>query len=204
MDGGQRASVRPEPRGKAKGVVVRPMVEWFASEFGTVGLDEVARTIDPRWLVELDRQRPAFGLVPGGWYDEELASELATRILAIASRRMTEAEALRGIGKVTVERSLGRISRAVIEWFVSPQAAAVSAQLSWRLHHSNGWITASVAGTQLHAVTTWGPHSVAWCAVVVASAGHVLELTGIRDVAIIRHRCSGGGPPCEATLGWAE
>lgn len=195
----------PAPRrGKAKGVVVGPMVDWFASEHGEAGLDELWASLDPMWTSQLDRKRPTLGIVPRGWYDEELASDLASRIFAIASPRMTEADVLRAIGRTTVERSLGRISRAVVEWFASPQSAAVSAQLSWRLYHSTGWISASVEGKRLHAVGSWGLHGEKWCAVVGASAVHVLVLTGLGDAGLVRHLCSGGGgSTCEMTLGWS-
>ncbi|HVJ94704.1 MAG TPA: hypothetical protein VM580_33185 [Labilithrix sp.] len=198
--------VRPGPaqRGKAKGVIVRPMLEWFVSEFGQQGLEQLVRTIDPRWLAELDPKRPMLGILPGGWYDEELASELSERVIGLASSRMTEAEALHAIGTITVDRSLGRISRAVVEWFVSPEAAAVSAQLSWRLYHSTGWISASVEGPLLHAVGSWGCHRQKWCAIVGASSVRVLELTGLKNVGVVRHICSGGGGlSCEMTVGWS-
>ena len=195
---------RPERLGKAKGVIVRPMIDWFTSTFGQSGLEELAAAIDPRWAAELVLEGPALGISPGGWYDERLASEIAARIIAIASTRMTEAEALHAIGTITVDRSLGRISRAVVEWFASPDTAAISAQLSWRLYHSTGWISASVAGSAMHAVGIWGAHGEKWCAVVGACSVRVLELTGLEDVRLDRHTCSGGARSCEMTVRWSS
>lgn len=179
------------------------MIEWLAAEFGQPALDELAKAIDPRWSAELHPDRPTLGIVPGGWYDEEFASELAERVVIITSPRMTEEETLRAIGRITVDRSLGRISRAIIEWFASPEAAAVSAQLSWRLYHSTGWISASASGSALHAVGSWGVHGNKWCAIVGACSIRVLELTGLRDVRMVRHICGGGGGrSCEMSLSW--
>jgi hypothetical protein len=193
------------PRGKAKGVIVRPMVEWFTRTFGKPALEELAAAVAPRWRVALMPERPALGIVPTGWYDEELASELADHILTRAASRISEDDALRAIGAITVERSLGRVSRAAVEWFASPETAAVSAQTFWRLYHSIGSISASVAGNAMHAVGNWGLHGEKWCAVVGASSLRVLELTGCRDVRLERHTCGGGGErSCEMSLRWSS
>ncbi|MBX3204472.1 MAG: hypothetical protein KF764_05355 [Labilithrix sp.] len=190
-------------RGKAKGVIIRPMLDWFAHAFGPDALAEVATSLDAPWRDEVVAGRPALGIVPTGWYDERLASALADAIVTRASRTMTEADALRAIGAMTVDRSLGRVSRAALEWFASPDTAAVSAQMFWRFYHSTGSISASIAGSTMHAVGNWGLHGEKWCAVVGASSVRVLELTGCRDVHVQRHTCSGGESSCEMTLRWS-
>ncbi|MBX3217234.1 MAG: hypothetical protein KF850_34710 [Labilithrix sp.] len=189
-------------RGKAKGVIVRPMVEWFASVFGPGALAELASSVAAPWREELVAERPALGIIPAGWYDERLASALADAVVGAASRAMSEADALRAIGAVTVDRSLGRVSRAALEWFASPETAAISAQMFWRFYHSTGSISASVAGASMHAVGIWGVHGRRWCAIVGASSVRVLELTGCTDVRLERHTCGGGERSCEMTLRW--
>ncbi|MBX3258755.1 MAG: hypothetical protein KF782_03490 [Labilithrix sp.] len=183
---------------------MRPMVEWFASTFGPAALPELAASIEAPWCEELVADRPALGIIPAGWYDERLASALADAVVAAAAARsMTEAEVLRAIGAVTVDRSLGRVSRAALEWFASPETTAISAQMFWRFYHSTGSISASVAGSSMHAVGNWGLHGKRWCAIVGASAVRVLEHTGCGDARLERHTCGGGERSCEMTLRWS-
>lgn len=191
--------------GTAKGAIVRPMVEWLAATHGDEAVTRVATELEPRWLAYLRADAPALGIVHSRWYDEELASALAERILAyVASVSGDREEALAGIGAVTVERSLGRFARAAL-WFASPEVTAISAQMFWRLHHSRGTISASVQGNTMSAVGAgWGRHGRDWCSVVGASAVHVLELARCVSPRLERHVCEGGAHPCEMTLRWSR
>src|SRR5690606_6757975 len=112
----------------AKGAIVRPMVEWLATTRGHAAVARVAGALDARWLAYLRPDAPALGIVHSRWYDEELASALAGGILSVVEEDGGDrAEALLGIGALTVERSLGRFARAAL-WFASPEMTAFSAQ----------------------------------------------------------------------------
>jgi hypothetical protein len=193
------------PSGTAKGAIVRPMVEWLAATHGQAAVAVIATELDPRWLAYLRADAPALGIVHARWYDEELASALAERILAyVAGAGGDRDEALARIGEVTVERSLGRFARAAL-WFASPEMTALSAQMFWRFYHSRGTISATVQGTTMTAVGTgWSRHGRDWCSVVGASAVHVLELARCIAPRLDRHVCGGGAAPCEMTLRWSR
>lgn len=193
----------PVPSGTAKGAIVRPMVEWFAATHGDSAVRAIAAELEPRWLAYLRADAPALGIVHSRWYDEELASALAARILAAVEAAAGDRdEALAAIGAVTVERSLGRFARAAL-WFASPEVTALSAQMFWRFYHSRGTISAAVQGTTMTAVGTgWSRHGRDWCSIVGASAVHVLELARCVSPRLERHVCEGGARPCEMTLRW--
>jgi hypothetical protein len=193
------------PSGSAKGTIVRPMVEWLAAAHGGDAVAKIATELDPRWLGYLRRDAAALGIDHFRWYDEELASALAERILAYVDRASGDRDAaLASIGAITVQRSLGRFARAAL-WFASPEMTARSAQMFWRFHHSRGTISATVEGNAMTAVGTgWGRHGVEWCAVVGASAVHVLELARCISPRLERHVCAGGAGPCEMTLRWSR
>src|SRR4051812_9427726 len=101
---------------KVKGAVVRPMVEWFAGMCGEAELVTLGESLHAQTRAEIFVDAPALGILPAGWYTEALASELAEGIVKRATTTMHDMVVLRQIGRTIVDRSLGRISRAAVEW----------------------------------------------------------------------------------------
>jgi hypothetical protein len=190
--------------GKAKGAIVRPMVEWFAGACGEPALRELAEYLSPAVREEIGIDAPALGLLPAGWYSEALASELADAIVRRATASHVESNVVKALGTRIVDNTLGRISRAAVEWLAFPASIAASGPIFWRMYHDTGDVSASVDGRSLTArATDWVPHSQSWCKVVGSSANHVLELAGLKDSRLWVHRCSGGEGECSMVFRWS-
>jgi hypothetical protein len=189
---------------RAKGAIVRPMVEWFAGACGEEALREIGASLSGPVRDEISLDAPALGVLPAGWYSEALASELAEAIVrrAIAS---DHTDVLKALGGRIVERTLGRFSRAAVEWLATPTTIAASAPIFWRMYHDRGVVEARMDGpASMHARNTgWAEHGAAWCKVVGSSAVRVLELSGCRDARLWVHKCSGGRGECSMVFRWA-
>ncbi len=190
--------------GKAKGAIVRPMVEWFAGACGDQALRDVGAALSPALQEEIAIDAPALGLLAAGWYSESLASELAEAIVKRAMPLSSDANVVKAIGTRIVDRTLGRMSRATVEWLATPATIAASAPVFWRLYHDTGRVGAILEGTQMRATCReWSPHSQSWCRVVGSSAVHVLEIAGCRDARLWVHKCSGGRGECSMVFRWS-
>jgi hypothetical protein len=190
--------------GRAKGAIVRPMVEWFAGACGEPALRDLGEALSPSVRDEISVESPALGLLMAGWYSEQLASELAEMIVKRAMPVTGDASVMRMLGTRIVDRTLGRISRAAVEWLASPATIARSAPIFWRMYHDTGEVTARVDGSSIVAVCSgWVPHGQAWCRVVGSSAVHVMELAGCRDARLWVHKCTGGKGDCQMVLRWS-
>lgn len=194
--------VRQTP-GRVKGAVVRPMLAWCARTCGEGALDAIADGLSAEHARATVRGAHALGVLPTSWYDERLASELTRGVLRAVPRTMTRDEALRHIGRETVDASLNRISRTLVAWFASPQASAMAAPLMWSLYHDTGTVSARVEGTSMFAICRdWVAHDEGWCRVIGACATRVLEINECVAPALAAHTCSGGRGPCAMTLTW--
>ena len=190
--------------GRAKGAIVRPMVEWFAGACGELALRDLASALSPAVRDEVAIDAPALGLLMAGWYSEALASELAEMIVKRGLAVTGDQNVIRMLGTRIVDRTLGRISRAAVEWLASPFTIARSAPVFWRMYHDRGEVKARVEGSSIVAVCSgWVPHGQAWCRVVGSSAVHVLALSGCKDARLWVHRCSGGRGDCSMVLRWS-
>lgn len=189
---------------RAKGAIVRPMVEWFAGACGEAELREVAASLSPAAREEISVDAPALGILAAGWYTETLASEVAEAILKHAMLQYTDAFVVKALGTHIVDRTLGRFSRAAVEWMATPHTISAAAPIFWRMYHDTGTVQATVDGNSLSAnCTDWGEHKQTWCRVVGASAVRVLDLAGCRDARIWVHRCRGGqGVECSMVFRW--
>jgi hypothetical protein len=189
---------------RVKGAVVRPMVEWFAATCGESALPELAGSLAPELARELSPNAPALGILPAGWYSELLASELSEAIVKRATGAVQDGTPVRHIGRVIVDRSLGRIARAGVEWFATPNGVARYAPTFWRMYHEAGAVIAEVDGKQLKATCTgWTEHGTTWCKVVGSSAVRVMELAGCQEVRLWVHKCNGGAAPCTMIIRWS-
>jgi hypothetical protein len=190
--------------GKTKGAIVRPMVEWFAGACGEGALRDLAYALPEPVRDEISPEAPALGLLTAGWYSEALASELADAIVKRAHGQQTELAIVKTLGARIIDRTLGRISRAAVEWLATPSTIAGSASLFWRMYHDAGAIEARVEGSSIVARNaTWGPHGQMWCRIVGSSAVHVLELAGCQDARLWVHKCGGGQGECSMVLRWS-
>jgi hypothetical protein len=180
---------------RTKGAIVRPMVEWFAGACGEAELRDVAAALSPGARDEIAVEAPAFGILPAGWYSETLASELADAILKRAMQQYADTFVLKALGAHIVDRTLGRFSRAAVEWMATPLTIAAAAPIFWRMYHESGAVQASVDGSSMSArCVDWSPHGQTWCRVVGASAVRVLDLAGCREARVWVHRCRGNAP----------
>jgi hypothetical protein len=188
---------------KAKGAIVRPMVEWFAGACGEAALRDVAADLTPEVRDEIALEAPAFGILPAGWYSEALASQLADAILRHAMPQHSDAVIIKSLGSRIVDRTLGKFSRAAVEWLATPATCAAAGPIFWRMYHDSGEVSASVNGASMHARNIrWAVHSTTWCRVVGASCVRVLELAGVRDPRTWVHKCSGGKGECSMVFRW--
>jgi hypothetical protein len=189
--------------GKVKGSALRPLVEWFAGTCGEAAVEEVAELLSPARRAEVRLGAPALGILPAGWYSEMLASELSEAVLDRTAPLMEERQALREIGETIFDRSLGRISRAAISWFASPQMIAQSSGMWWRMYHKTGTVTARLDGDVIYATGEgWGEHTMAWCKVVGSSCRHALDLAGCIDATVTDHVCARGVGQCAMAFRW--
>jgi hypothetical protein len=190
-------------QGKVKGSAIRPMIEWFAGTCGEAAFDEVLEEISPERRVELSPGSPALGVLPAGWYTEMLASELAEAFLRRAAPLVGEQRAFREIGEAMIDRSLGRIPRAAVEWFASPRTIAASSTMWWRMYHQKGVVYAKLEDETIHATGEgWGEHRLAWCKLIGEACRHVLDLAGCIDAVVTDHVCGGGDGECKMVFRW--
>ncbi len=181
------------------------MIEWFAATSGEGALREVAAALPLDLGSEVRVDAPALGILPAGWYTERLASELADVFVRRVGGDLTMDSALRGIGDVILDRSLGRISRAAVEWLGSPALIARSAHVFWGMYHDSGRVTARLDGNAIYATNeSWCDHGLMWCRVVGASCRRTLELAGCEGVRLAAHRCGGGPKPCSMVFRWTR
>jgi hypothetical protein len=197
-------SVGAAGRGKAKGAIVRPMVEWFVGACGEMALRTLAEELSPPVRDEIATEAPALGLLTAGWYSEALASELAEGIVRRAHGPQTDQAIVKALGVRIVDRTLGRISRAAVEWLATPTTIASSCGVFWRMYHDAGEVSARVEGSSMQARSwNWVPHGQTWCRVVGSSAVHVLELAGCHDARLWVHKCNGGRGECSMVFRWS-
>ena len=188
---------------KVKGSALRPLVEWFAVTCSEQVLQDVGASLSSEFLHEVRLDAPALGILPAGWYTELLATELGERLLEHTSDLMPETVALRKIGEVMIDRSLGRISRAAIEWFASPETVVRSAGFFWRLYHDTGTAEARLEGSSITGIVRgWGEHGETWCKITNAAAFRALELTGCANPRMTAHQCGRGAGDCITTYAW--
>jgi hypothetical protein len=179
------------------------MVEWFAGACGEAELQSVAASLSPATREQIAVEAPALGILPAGWYTEALASEVAEAIVKHAMAQYTDAFVVKALGTHIVDRTLGRFSRAAVEWMATPHTIAAAAAIFWRMYHDTGTVQASVEGTSLSATCNdWAEHKQMWCRVVGASAIRVLDLAGCRDARVWVHRCRGGQGECSMVFRW--
>ena len=189
----ERARARSLPGAKAKGAIVRPMVEWFAGACGEAELPDIAAALPADVRDEIAVDAPAFGILHAGWYTEALASAVAEAIVKRAMLKYSDAFVMKALGAHIVDRTLGRFSRAAVEWMATPATIAASAPIFWRMYHNTGAVQASVDGSSLTArCHEWAEHGQTWCRVIGSSAVRVLELAGCRDARVWVHKCSQG------------
>jgi len=189
---------------KAKGAIVRPMVEWFAGACGEAALPAVVADLTAEVREEIAVDAPALGILTAGWYSEALASQLADGILRHALGHHGDAVIVRSLGAHIVDRTLGRFSRTALEWLATPATCAAASPIFWRMYHDTGTVEAKVEGSSMRARSTgWAPHSMTWCRVVGSSSVRVLELVGCRDPRVWVHKCSGGRGECSLVFRWA-
>jgi hypothetical protein len=188
---------------KAKGAIVRPMVEWFAGACGEDALRDVVADLSLEVQREISLDAPALGILPAGWYTESLASQLADAILRHASAQHTDAVVVRQLGTRIIDRTLGRLSRAAVEWLATPATVAAAAPIFWRMYHDSGQVEGRLDGSSIVATSrAWAPHSTNWCRVVGASCVRVLELARCRDARVWVHKCSNGRGECSLVFRW--
>jgi hypothetical protein len=188
---------------KAKGAIVRPMVEWFAGACGEAALANVVADLSPDVRSEVSLDSPALGILPAGWYTESLASQLAEGVVRHAIGQFTETVVLRELGTRIIDRTLGRLSRAAVEWLATPATVAAAAPIFWRMYHDSGKVEGRLDGSSMVATSRdWALHSAMWCKVVGASCLRVLELARCRDARIWVHKCSGGRGECTLVFRW--
>lgn len=188
---------------KVKGANIRPMIEWFAATCGEDSLREVGQALPAVLGTEIRVDAPALGVLPAGWYTERLASELADVFVRRVSGVLPLDAALRAIGDVIIDRSLGRISRAAVEWLASPALIARSATRFWGMYHDSGTVTARLDGDAIYATNeSWCDHGIMWCRVVGASCRRTLEIAGCTGARVAVHRCGGGPKPCSMVFRW--
>jgi len=189
---------------KAKGAIVRPMVEWFGGACGEAALGELALELTPDVRREISPDAPALGILPAGWYSESLASQLAEAIVRHAMPQHTEAVVIRQLGTRIIDRTLGRLSRAAVEWLATPATVAAAAPIFWRMYHDSGQVQGRVEGSSIVAISRdWAPHSGAWCRVVGSACVRVLQLARCRDPRVWVHKCSGGRGECSMVFRWS-
>jgi hypothetical protein len=179
------------------------MVEWFAGACGEGKLRDIALGLPPELREELALDAPALGILPAGWYSEALASALSDALLKRALLHYSDAFILKALGKHIVDRTLGRISRAAVEWMATPATIAAAAPIFWRMYHDSGAVQALVSGSSMTArCNHWAAHGQTWCRVVGSSSVRVLEMAGCRDARVWVHRCRGGQGECSLVFRW--
>ncbi len=182
---------------------MRPMLAWCARVCGDEALVAIADGLPRKLAHAVVRDARALGVLPTSWYDERLASALTRGVLDAVAPQLSADDALRAIGRETVDASLNRISRALVGWFASPEASARTAPIMWSLYHDTGAVSARVEGRSMFAICRdWVAHDEAWCRMIGACAIGVLEINGCVAPKIAAHTCSGGRGPCAMTLTW--
>lgn len=190
--------------GARQGNAFREFLLWYEQDRGQGALLAAFDRLEPALRSELDRDRPALGVLPSVWYPAAVVHPLLDAVTEGAPPAELDRLVREG-ARHTIDQMMRGVQRIAFSLLVSPARYPRIINTLWRLNYDSGQVRVLVHGPRKHEsiVTGWQAHHRLACRLGHASKERMYQVMGCRSVHVRQTACiADGAADCRSVVTW--